>query len=75
MPFILRTNGNSEPHLLRVLSCHFLLNGTSGSTGESRSDSGSDTAVSELTGCWREQSLVGSGELRISIWGVPLNLN
>ena len=70
-----KTNGNSEPHLLRALSCHFLLNEMSGNAGESCSDSGSDTAVSELTGCWKEQSLDRSGKLRISIRGVSLKLN
>lgn len=46
----------------------------SGNAGES-SDSGSDTAVSELTGSWKEQSLDRSDKLRISIWGVALKLN
>lgn len=75
LPFILGTVGNSEPHLLRALSCHFLLKGTSGNAGKIHSDPSSDTVASELTHSWTEQSLDGPGKLRISIWGVSLNLN
>lgn len=43
--------------------------------GGSSSDADSDTAFLELTHCWREQSLVGSRKLRISICVVSLNFN